>query len=62
MNKTITLNQETIERFKKLYIEIDRELNKPCNECNVDIVTENQYEILNTFQEILFEEDREYDF
>jgi hypothetical protein len=48
------LNKETIEMLKKLYNEIDEESNKNCKDCNIDIITENQFKILDTIKEIVF--------
>jgi hypothetical protein len=55
MKKHITLTKETIETLKTLYNQIDEEMNKPCIECNIDIVTENQYKILDTIKELIFQ-------
>ena len=54
MNKQITLTNETINELKKLYNEIDIESNKNCNDCNIDIITENQFKILDTIKELIF--------
>ena len=53
----ITLDNETIFLLKTLYTQISIEMDKPCNECNIDIVTENQYKILDTIKGIIFKEE-----
>lgn len=54
----ITLTNETIFLLKTLYTQIDIEMGKPCNETNIDVVTENQYKILGTVKKIVFNENR----
>lgn len=53
MNKQITLTNETINELKKLYNEIDVELDKPVKDCNIDTVTFNQYKILDTIKKLI---------
>lgn len=53
MKNSITLTQETIEKLTKLYNEIDEENNKSCNESDIDKVTFNQYEILDTIKDLI---------
>lgn len=53
MNKQITLTNETINELKKLYNEIEIESNKNCNDCNIDVITFNQYKILDIVKELI---------
>ena len=52
----IILDEKTTFLLKTLYTQIDIEMSKSCNECNIDIVTENQYKILDTIKDIIFKE------
>ena len=54
MKKRITLTKETIETLRILYTQIDEENKKSVNECDIDIITENQYKILDTIKELIF--------
>lgn len=51
----ITLDNETVFLLKTLYTQISVEMSKPALECNIDIVTENQYKILDTIKDVIFE-------
>lgn len=61
MKNSITLTQETIEKLTKLYSEIDEENNKSCNECDIDKVTLNQYEILDTIKDLILPKKKTFD-
>lgn len=54
MKNQITLTKETIEELRTLYNQIDEESNKSCMECDIDKVTFNQYKILDTIKELIF--------
>lgn len=53
MKHNITLNEDTIIKLQELFIEIDEETAKPVLECNIDIVTNNQYEILGIIKKLV---------
>lgn len=54
MKNTITLTKETLDTLRRLYNEIDEEMNKPCVDCNIDTVTENQIQIYDTIKKLIF--------
>ena len=53
MNNQIALNEETIIKLQELFCEIDEETHKPVLECNIDIITNNQYEILDIVKRLV---------
>jgi len=57
MKNQITLNEDTIIKLQQLYNQIDRESKKPPLECNIDVVTVNQFKILDTIKEIIFSDE-----
>lgn len=56
MKNQITLNEELTNHLRTLFNQIDEENKKPCMESNIDTITFNQYEILDTIQKLIFQE------
>lgn len=53
----ITLDEKTVSRLKTLYTEIDKETSKPGDDCDIDIVTENQIQIYDIIKDIIFKKE-----
>lgn len=50
----VTLNKELVAHLRRLYTEIDLEMNKPCRDVNMDLVTDNQIMIYDTIKRLVF--------